>query len=320
MGNKFGLMVFGFIAGVLLGEAALGAGGKVDASRGEVSFSPDWTLRLSGSRVVTLTGLDSELRGDALTIALLSAQAASVLHDAPERRALVSLERGEQEWPLPSIGTPTIPSTIMRSGIEPPGIPAVPIAVSTTVETNHDGLMPFAGRAKNPGWARSIHPLRVGAWIAHSFLKCLDSVPDGCHALGAPEGLGFFFDFRLFFFFFFRFFFRCFLFHRSFLFSGFFHVWWYNDSSRTINLLFDVRLISESALTASVCSEMVFSSEQGFAKSSGTQDDGVLFRRLFQNLNIACLIDIKISFRADGFKIGFSIRQSHSNTSFRSYL
>ena len=36
---------------------------------------------------------------------------------------------------IPSIGTPTMPSTIISSGIEPPGMPATPIAVTTDIST-----------------------------------------------------------------------------------------------------------------------------------------------------------------------------------------
>ncbi len=36
---------------------------------------------------------------------------------------------------IPSMGTPTIPRIIIRSGTEPPGIPAVPMAVMTAITT-----------------------------------------------------------------------------------------------------------------------------------------------------------------------------------------
>jgi hypothetical protein len=85
---------------------AVGAGGKIEASGGEASFCPDWTLRLEGDGVATVSGLDARLRGDALTIALLASQADSLMAEPPAERTLLSLERGDEAWPLPSLPTP----------------------------------------------------------------------------------------------------------------------------------------------------------------------------------------------------------------------
>ena len=54
---------------------------------------------------------------------------------------------------MPSIGTPTIPRIIMRSGMEPPGMPAVPMAVTTDITTTTSCAPSDSSTPKT--WARN---------------------------------------------------------------------------------------------------------------------------------------------------------------------
>ncbi|HVZ41313.1 MAG TPA: hypothetical protein VHI13_18685 [Candidatus Kapabacteria bacterium] len=68
------------------------------SGKGVASFTPDWCLDLEGGSIAALSGFGGAVRADAAQIALPDGAAPSLLDDRPERRTLVSLERGEQRW------------------------------------------------------------------------------------------------------------------------------------------------------------------------------------------------------------------------------
>ncbi len=81
---------------VALGEgSSLALGGTA-----QVEFRPDWTCRLRGSQVATVSLPGAEVAADTVTLGLAAPEAPSVLRQPARRRAVVVLERGNRSWPL----------------------------------------------------------------------------------------------------------------------------------------------------------------------------------------------------------------------------
>ena len=78
---------------------------------------------------------------------------------------------------MPSMGTPTIPRIIIKSGTEPPGIPAVTMAVMTAITTTtsdavverHASLQARAG-ARTSSYMASTFSVGVRAWMLWTVL------------------------------------------------------------------------------------------------------------------------------------------------------
>jgi hypothetical protein len=80
---------------------ALGASSRLSI-HGEAlaEFHPSWMLRLEGTRIAGIEGLGKPMAAEAVTLSLLGTDAASIIRPAPERRTLISLERGGNAWAL----------------------------------------------------------------------------------------------------------------------------------------------------------------------------------------------------------------------------
>jgi hypothetical protein len=78
---------------------ALGASGslRLDGA-GEAVFTPDWQLRVTGPNIARLATADLSVQADAATIALVPAEAPSLLQHAASRRTLITLQRQGKAW------------------------------------------------------------------------------------------------------------------------------------------------------------------------------------------------------------------------------
>ena len=85
----------------------LGNGSALEATgAAEAEFTPDWRLRLAGTRVAMLAAAGTAMSADGVTVSLMAPEADSLLADKPELRTLVALERGDEDWsPVEALAT-----------------------------------------------------------------------------------------------------------------------------------------------------------------------------------------------------------------------
>ncbi len=66
----------------------------------EAEFCPTWTLRLNGPAVATMSGRDTKIVSDSVTLSLLSSRNPSLMSQPAAKRTLITLERGKRAWRL----------------------------------------------------------------------------------------------------------------------------------------------------------------------------------------------------------------------------
>ncbi len=77
----------------------LGANSRLTMSgSAQAEFLPNWTLRLEGKEIATLTGMGRGVVSDTVTLALLDEEAPSLMQKPLPRRTLIVLDRGKYEW------------------------------------------------------------------------------------------------------------------------------------------------------------------------------------------------------------------------------
>jgi hypothetical protein len=80
---------------ILGGQTAVMMSGSAKAE-----YSPDWTLRLNGSKAAKITGLGPDLVSDSVTIASLDPKDSSIISKPAAKRTLITVKRGEHDWPI----------------------------------------------------------------------------------------------------------------------------------------------------------------------------------------------------------------------------
>lgn len=70
------------------------------SGRATAEYFPDWTLQVEGPKAVKLVGFGPDIISDSVTIAPLGTKEPSILSKPATRRTLITLNRGEREWPL----------------------------------------------------------------------------------------------------------------------------------------------------------------------------------------------------------------------------
>ncbi len=70
------------------------------AGSARVSFSPDWTLRLTGRNIVHVRTSGIDVRGDNISLRVLSPATPSLFAKPTRRRSLLSVERTDADWQI----------------------------------------------------------------------------------------------------------------------------------------------------------------------------------------------------------------------------